>query len=109
LYNEYSICLEQLYSASAFTLPRTHVSHPICVAEFRKFGMQQVCPLCRAALPPGPEKLYEEATRKYTTISSAVKRGDAPWSALPPSKQHELQAVVADWKAAADQGYALER
>ena len=42
-----SICLDQLTDASALKLPCTHVFHGLCVAELRKLGVQQVCPMCR--------------------------------------------------------------
>ena len=47
------------------TLPCTHAFHPSCIDGLRHFGMNNLCPLCRAELPPGPEKLYEEAVLRY--------------------------------------------
>jgi len=47
---ECSICLELMTDASSITLPCSHTFHGTCVAELRKFGMQQLCPLCRKVL-----------------------------------------------------------
>ena len=99
------ICMDLLGAASACTLPCTHVFHGACVAGLRKFGVQQVCPLCRIPLPPGPEKVFEEATRRYYIVSQLVERGYASWSALPASAQLEMDAVKSGWRAAADEGY----
>jgi len=91
--NNCCICLEQLKISSVFAFPCTHVFHSSCAAELRKFGVQKVCPLCRTALPPGPEKLY---ARRYALITSMVTRGGASWTILSSSTQLELEALVAD-------------
>jgi len=101
-----AICQSLLSEATATTLPCAHVFHSTCVAELRKFGVQQVCPLCRTALPSGPEKSFVEATRKFTFLHSAVKQGFTSWSALPPRAQLDLDEVVSSWQAAAKEGYA---
>jgi len=99
------ICLNVLSDASRCILPCTHVFHSTCVAELRKFGVNEACPLCRTPLPPGPEKLYEEGVRRFVMIEYLVARGYASWSTLSASAQHEVDAVVAGWQAAAEQGY----
>jgi len=99
-----SICLDPLKESSAVTLPCTHVFHATCVAELRKFGIQQACPLCRIPLPPGPERALEEATRRFVVVSQLVERGRASWSTLPEWAQQEVNAVVAIWQTAANQG-----
>jgi len=101
---ECSICLVSLTNATATTLQCAHVFHATCVADLQKFGVEQSCPLCRAPLPPGPEQLNEEAARRYTVVYRLVKRGEASWSTLPIRAQHELEAAVAGWRAAAEQG-----
>ena len=101
-----AICQDALSDAPACILPCTHVYHASCVAELRKFGVKQACPLCRAPLPPGPEKVFDEATRRYIVISQLVEPGYASWSNLPASSQRELDAVLTGWRAAADQGHA---
>jgi len=99
-----AICRDLLTGASACTLPCTHVFHSACVAELRKFGVEQACPLCRAFLPPGPEKLFEQATVQYMSVFQMVERGQASWSALPASAQHDLDAAIEGWRAAAKEG-----
>jgi len=100
-----SICLDPVAQASVTTLPCAHVFHAACVAELRKFKLKQSCPLCRAPLPPGPEKLHEDATLRYFVIERRVERGKASWSALTKDEQQELQTVVDGWRAAAAQGH----
>ena len=101
-----AICLDSLSNASTCTLPCTHVFHNICVAELRKFGVKQACPLCRNSLLPGPEKSYEETVRRFVVVALMVERGDASWSDLPASAQQDVDATVAAWRAAADKGFA---
>ena len=62
--DECAICLDPFASGTVCTLPCAHTFHASCVEGLRSFGMKQVCPLCRAELPPGPEKLFEEAARR---------------------------------------------
>jgi TPR repeat protein len=82
------------------------VFHAACVAELRKFKLKQACPLCRTPLPPGPDKLFEEATLRYLLVKRRVKRGNAPWGALTKDEQQKINAVVRGLRAAADQGPA---
>jgi hypothetical protein len=102
-----SICLHLLSEEATYTLPCTHVFHGACVSELRKLGVKQACPLCRAPLPPGPEKVFEESTRRYIVVKQLVDRGYASWSALPTSAQQSIDAAVAGWRAAADEGFIL--
>jgi hypothetical protein len=76
------------------------------VAELRKFKLKQACPLCRTPLPPGPDKLFEEATLRYLVVNQRVKRGKASWGALTKDEQREIHAVLGGLRAAADQGRA---
>jgi hypothetical protein len=62
------ICQDELTDASSCTLPCAHVFHITCVAELRRFGVDQACPLCRSSLPPGPLNLFEDAVRRYTIV-----------------------------------------
>jgi len=57
------ICLELLSDATLCTLPCEHDFHRDCVEALRKLGVLKACPLCRADLPNGPEKLLEEEIR----------------------------------------------
>ena len=80
-----AICQDFLSEAVTSTLPCAHVFHYACVAELRKFGVEQNCPLCRIPLPPGSEKIAEDASRRYMVVHQLVKRGHATWSSLPAS------------------------
>jgi hypothetical protein len=62
--------------------------------------------LCRTPLPPGPEKLYEQATLRYVVVKRRMERGQASWGALTKDEQRELNAAVGGWRAAADKGFA---
>ena len=66
--DECAICLETLSLITDLALACGHVFHPACVEGLRAFGVKQFCPMCRTELPPGPEKLFEEATRLYMVI-----------------------------------------
>ena len=66
--DECAMCLESLASAKVLTLPCSHAYHAQCVGKLREFGIKQVCPLCRADLPPGPEQLFEDAMRLYICL-----------------------------------------
>jgi len=102
-----AICQDVIVERSTrCILPCNHVFHSTCVAELRKFGVDQACPLCRTLLPPGPEQRNEEASRRYMLIYRVVERGDASWSALPKWAQEEADAAIREWQASADEGNA---
>ena len=101
------ICQDMVSGESTrCTLPCTHIFHGACVAELRKFGVEQACPLCRTLLPPGPEQRNEEASRRYMVVFQMVERGDASWSTLPVWARQEVDAAIVEWQAAADEGNA---
>ena len=104
--DECPICLDPLTSGTVCTLPCTHTFHAACVAELRSFGIKQACPMCRADLPPGPEKLFEEATRRYFIVERRVVRGEASWGALTKAQQREMNEVIGLLRSAAEQGHA---
>ena len=59
-YREYPIDYDDLTSSDRSDL-KEYVGHAFCtdrVAELPKKGVAEACPLCRAALPPGREKLF---------------------------------------------------
>jgi len=102
-----AICQDLLIDKAALTLVScAHVFHVDCVAELRKLGVKQLCPLCRTPLPPGPEKVFEEASRRYMVIRLLVDQGHVSWSELPASVQRGMDAVIAGWRAAAEEGLA---
>ena len=103
------ICLEPIENENddpAFQLPCNHVVHTECLSGLRKSGVSQACPLCRAAIPPGPEQLYEEAARKYLKLTRRMKRRGGSWSQLGESDVNDLRWIAKTWEAAAVQGYA---
>lgn len=68
------VCLDPITASTACTLPCSHLFHATCVADLRAFGVKQACPMCRADLPPGPEQLFEAATRRYVFLERQVAR-----------------------------------
>ena len=75
--DECAMCLESLASAKVLTLPCSHAYHAQCVGKLREFGIKQVCPLCRADLPPGPEQLFDDAMRRYMVLYRRYNQGTA--------------------------------
>ena len=105
--DECAVCLDPLASGAALcTLPCTHTFHAACVEGLRSFGIKQVCPLCRVELPPGPEKLFEEAARRYWNVARRVANGKASWGALTKAEQREINEAFRLCRSAADQGHA---
>ena len=102
---ECSICLDSLSNEETTTLDCSHRFHFACVEELRNFGVTQTCPLCRTPLPPGPEKVFEEALRRYLVIDRQIDRGETTWRTLSAEAKRELDAVVVGMKAAAEGGY----
>ena len=101
-----TICLDPLVGENlCCTLPCTHVFHSSCVADLRKFGVQQVCPLCRVPLPSGLAKAFEDVTLRFMGIRQLVETGRASWSRLPEWAQREVDAAIAGWRAAAKEGF----
>ena len=64
--------------------------------------MSDTCPLCRAPLPPGKEKLYELAVAVLMKIAVAV--GSAmEWPPLSVSQQSEVDGAIVMAQEAMDQ------
>ena len=103
---ECAICLGAMAEATACRLPCGHLYHGECVESLRKFGIQQACPLCRAALPAGAEKQVDEAVRRYMVIERRVASGSTSWATLSRAHQQEMSKAVQLMREAADQGHA---
>ena len=106
--DECAMCLESLASAKVLTLPCSHAYHAQCVGKLREFGIKQVCPLCRADLPPGPEQLFDDAMRRYMVLYRRYNQGtvDAPWRIRSVEDRGYAGKMVHMLEEAADQGHA---
>ena len=58
---ECPICLCCMAPEETASLPCGHMYHCECIKQLRERGVNDVCPQCRARLPPGPEECYDEA------------------------------------------------
>ena len=96
------ICLEPPRQPTV--LPCGHTFCTGCVVELRSKGVSETCPLCRAPLPPGPEKLYELAHRVRVKTTRAVDPNrTAKWPPLSASQQEEMDGAVVMFQEAMDQ------
>jgi hypothetical protein len=103
--SECPICLDLLSQGTLCTLPCKHEFHRKCVEELRKHGVLQACPLCRADLPDGPEKLFDDAVRIYISLDRKVESGKASWLSLTAPQKSVMSEVVAMWTSASNQGH----
>ena len=104
------ICLEDLDDdefGDAQILPCTHRFHKACIKELRRAGVQQACPMCRAQLPPSPEKMFADGFTIFFPMKKRVEEQDGPWRPLSRRQQQQMKEVLRLWEKAADQGYAL--
>ena len=84
------ICLEPPRNPTS--LPCGHMFCTTCVEELRDKGVSDVCPLCRAPLPPGAEKLFWLG---YWVWQKFFRLGgmDA-WVSLTETQQQEWDGAV---------------
>ena len=94
------VCLEPPREPTR--LPCGHSFCTACVVELRAKGVSETCPLCRAPLPPGPEKLWELGYRVWVKIERAVGSNCA-WPPLSASQQGEMDGVIVMLQEAMDQ------
>ena len=95
------ICFDSMRDPT--TLPCGHSFCTGCVVELREKGVSQACPLCRAPLPPGSEKLCELAARVKAKLTRAVQRPDNSWPPLSASQQEEMDGAIVMLQEAMDQ------
>ena len=84
------------------TLPCGHSFCTGCVVELREKGVSDTCPLCRAPLPPGPEKLFELGYRVWWKLARAVG-SNGEWPLLSASQQEEMDGAIVMLQEAMDQ------
>ena len=101
-----AICLEMLTPTTTCTLPCTHSFHGACVTSLRAYGVAQACPMCRATLPPGPDQLFFDATRRFVALEKKVERGYAAWSDLTEGELAEMVGIASAMHGAAEQGHS---
>ena len=66
----------------------------------------ETCPLCRARLPPGLEKLWELGYRVWAKLHRAAWVGgenDGSWRELSASQQGEMDGAIVMLQEAVDQ------
>ena len=114
---ECAICQGPLSESPSKALPCTHVYHIACVNRLRSFDIKQACPLCRADLPPGPKKLYEDAIRLWCQfelrfaqeeVKSFIARpGEIkPWREITnDGDRRQVSELIRMMKEAAEQDY----
>ena len=96
------ICLEPPHEPTV--LPCGHSFCTGCVSELRAKGVSDTCPLCRAPLPPGPEKLYELGERVWLKIERVVDPNlTHTWPPLSASQQEEMDGAIVMFQEAMDQ------
>jgi hypothetical protein len=71
--DECAICLDSIDDTDARNLPCRHVYHRECIKSLRERGVNDLCPECRAPLPPGAEQSYYQAAVRLARTERAGK------------------------------------
>lgn len=56
-------------------------------------GIDKACSNCRAPLPQGPAKKFDEGSRTYIKLQRMSERGKVKWHSLPPVHQVSLSST----------------
>ena len=83
-------------------LPCGHSFCTGCVSDLRSKGVSKACPLCRAPLPPGPEKLYDLGLRVWLKLARVLDSYQE-WPPLSASQQEEMDGAIVMLQEAMDQ------
>jgi len=103
---ECAICLGSLTSAETTTLPCKHSFHEGCVSSMRNLSQNLACPVCRAEFPPGPERAFDEALRRFLVIERRLARESRAWAVMAKEERDEMEAVLVLLRGAASEGHA---
>ena len=60
---ECAMCLDAMSCGECVQLPCGHVYHQSCVKGLRKYGVNDLCPVCRVRLPAGPKAKLDGGVR----------------------------------------------
>jgi hypothetical protein len=74
--DECAICLDVMHDAYTRKLPCGHVYHRVCIKSLRELGVRlsrDLCPQCRAPLPPGAEESFYQATVRVVRAQRMAK------------------------------------
>ena len=103
------ICMQALSVSPVMTLACSHEYHRECVEKLRSLGVKEACPMCRAELPPGPEKLFEDAISRWLALHRRHATDDMePWQCgdLGDADRREIDEVMGMLREAAEGGDA---
>ena len=100
------ICFEEQHPDDSMTLPCKHSFHGECVRRLRRYGIQQICPLCRTELPPGPEQVFVESAHRYVALERRLQTSGRTWQHLDKGETKEAAEIAEALQRAAKEGCA---
>jgi hypothetical protein len=103
------VCLDALLTDTATTtFDCADTFHTQCLAEVMNFDVKtakEACPMCQLPVSDGPEKIFMEASQRYSVVHRSVEEGQSSWSDLPISLQNDLDAAIVGWHLTAEMGF----
>ena len=101
-----AICLDTLRTPIRLDCGHWHCKE--CIESLRQSASApDSCPVCREPLPPGAEKLYDEAKQEFQRLKRQMERRG--WSNLPRKLQREWNKVIELMKQAAAQEHTTSQ